>query len=166
MAYLQAEYLERYYKSGSEREGFWFGTGERPFGVGHGSEHELVLLLGDGAADFLFDFRPPLAWHDWSRQPAHPQGVVLKCLEKQHRGIGADADGMKKIVRRGFNESLVAEIQHRLGADDPLVPHPRRGFATFAEHIHHIRPSAGDEFGITCREKSLGHDQIQVGVGD
>ena len=33
VAYLQAEYLERYYKSGSEREGFWCGSGAELLGV-------------------------------------------------------------------------------------------------------------------------------------
>ena len=94
------------------------------------------------------------------------EGVIVKRLQKEHRGIRSEAQSVKKVVSRGFNEPLVTEEQHRLCFDHAFVTYPGGGFATVAKHFHHIRPGAGDHFRVLRGEVGPGHHQIHQRLGD
>ena len=67
---------------------------------------------------------------------------------------------MEKIIGSGFNQPLVPQKQHRLGADNALVPDARRLFVALAKPLHDIRPSARNQFGVLRGEIGFCHHQI------
>lgn len=119
-----------------------------------------MFRCGDGATEFRLYFRPALARQNRRKNPAHAQRVVVERLEKRLGGIGPDAQGVEKIVGGRFDEFLVAQEFHRPRADNALMAHPSGRFAALAEHLHHVRPGAGDELGVLRGEVGFREDQI------
>ena len=137
-----------------------------PFGVRDLRNQGGVFLFRDGAADFLLNFRPAFSGQDGTGNPTHAERVVVERLQKQNRGIGAEADGVEKIIGRGFNEPLLTEVEHRLGFDFPLMPAAGGGLAAITKQLHHIRPSATDQLRVLGGKVSAGHDQIHHRLAD
>ncbi|MGA2030397.1 MAG: hypothetical protein ABSG87_10035 [Verrucomicrobiota bacterium] len=67
---------------------------------------------------------------------------------------------MEKIIGGGFNQPLVPQKLHRLGADYALVPDARRLFIPIAKSFHDIRPSSRDQLGVFRRKIRFCHHQI------
>jgi len=154
------------YQVFSLSDGAWLKLPDGPLRVSDRRHQRLMLRFGNRPANFLLHLGPAFARQDRAGNPAHAEGVIVKRLQKKHRGIRSEAQSVEEVVSRGFNEPLVTEKQHRLGFDHAFVTHLGGGFATVAKHFHHIRPSAGDHFWVLRGEVGPGHDQIHQRLGD